>query len=353
MTYRTHQHSSHPAPFSATEALEVARVCSVGGLLGESTAMQSLFERIARAASTQAEVLIVGEGGSGKELVARGLHELSPRSTQPFLVLNCGTLPAGLVESELFGIEALTGIEGFTHRASRQGYLERAGSGTLLLEEISELAPDIQLKLLRALESGRLRRVGAQPESEVHCRVLATLPSDSHAGRLRPELLDRLSICVIAVPPLRDRDDDAELLANYFLAVLNAQEGTCKRFSAHSLSCLRQRSWPGNVRELRNAVHRAFILADGDLNLGDALDRPVSLSSNGDSQTLSIPVGTPLADAERWMILATLSKCEGNKTRAAALLGVSLKTLYNRLNAYRAQGLDLSDTDRQLIEVAN
>jgi DNA-binding NtrC family response regulator len=223
----------------------------------------------------------------------------------------------------------------------------------MLLEEVTELSPDLQRKLLRVLESRRAARVGASEEFEVRCRVIATMQDESHAARLLPELLDRLSVCTIPVPPLRERDDDVELLAHYFLAVLNSEEGTSKRFSAQSLSCLRQHAWPGNVRELRNAVHRAFIFADGDLDLAGALERPLRLSSNGDAEVLRVPVGTPLADAERWMIIATLRKCQGNKTRAAALLGVSLKTLYNRLNAYRAQGLDLSDTERQLIEVAN
>jgi DNA-binding NtrC family response regulator len=352
MANRFYQHED--APFTADDALAATRVCSVGGLLGESTAMQTLFERIARVAATQASVLFIGEGGSGKELAAHCLHTLSSRSSKPFLVLNCSAMPPALLESELFGREAGSSADdSLTHFVSQQGYLARAGEGTLLLEEIHDLSSDLQLKLVRVLESGRMLRMGAHHESPVRCRVMATVQHESQASRLRPELLDRLSVCTIAVPPLRDRDEDAELLARYFLAVLNAEEGTSKRLSNQSLECLRQYSWPGNVRELRNAVHRAFILADGDLDLTVAIDRPMPLSADGDAQVLRIPVGTPLADAERWMILATLRKCEGNKTRAAALLGVSLKTLYNRLNAYRAQGLDTSDTNRQLIEVAN
>lgn len=354
MTNRSHPRSGHAPPaFSATDALDVARVCSVGGLLGESAAMQTLFERIARAAPTHSDVLIVGEGGSGKELVARCLHQLSTRSEHPFLVINCGTLPAALIESELFGREAGSPDGTLAHFASQQGYLERAHAGTLLLEEVAELSPDVQMKLLRVLESRRVVRVGGEHEIEVKCRLVATLQHESQGARLRPELLARLSICSIGVPALREREDDVEVLASYFLAVLNAEEGTSKRFSAQSLSCLRNYPWPGNVRELRNAVHRAFVLADGDLDLAAVLERPQIPSAGSDAQILRIPVGTPLADAERWMIMATLKKCEGNKTRAAALLGVSLKTLYNRLNAYRAQGFDLSDTDRQLIEVAN
>jgi DNA-binding NtrC family response regulator len=340
-------------PFTASEALDVAKVCSVGGLLGESTAMQQLFERIARVANTHATILMVGENGSGKELTARCIHQMSTRCEQPFLVLNCGSLPPALMETELFGREAGHHEGALTHLSAEEGYIERAGSGTLLLEDVPELSPDLQLKLLRLLESGRLLRVGGELESVVHCRVIATMQRDTDASRLRPELFDFLSICVVPVPPLREREDDAELLASYFLNVLNTEEGTAKLFTPQSMECIQQYPWPGNVRELRNAVHRAFVMAERDVDLCAALERNTVLSAPSDGQILRIPVGTPLEDVERWMIMATLRKCEGNKTRAAALLGVSLKTLYNRLNAYRAQGFDLSDTDRQLIEVAN
>ena len=354
MSIRYHQSAERTSlPFTASDALEVARVCSVGGLLGESAAMQQLFERIARVANAHATILMIGEGGSGKELTARCIHQMSARYEQPFLVLNCGSLPPSLMETELFGREAGHSEGALAHLTAQEGYLERAAEGTLLLEDVPELSPDLQLKLLRMLESGRLLRVGGELESVVRCRVIATMQRDSDANRLRPELFDFLSICVMPVPPLRDREDDAELLASYFLNVLNTEEGTAKRFSSQSLECIQQYPWPGNVRELRNAVHRAFVLAEGDLDLCAALERSTTLSAAGDGQILRIPVGTPLEDVERWMIMATLRKCEGNKTRAAALLGVSLKTLYNRLNAYRAQGFNLSDNDRQLIEVAN
>ncbi len=346
-------------PFTASDALDVARVCSVGGLLGESTAMQQLFERIARVAHTHATILMVGEGGSGKELTARCIHQMSTRAEQPFLLLNCGSLPAHLMEAELFGREsghqfgALGQMSAPGQMSVQEGYVGRAGSGTLLLEDVPELTPDLQLKLLRMLESGRLLRVGGELESIVNCRVIATMQRESDASRLRPELYDFLSICMVRVPALRERDDDAELLATYFLNVLNTEEGTAKQFTPQSMECIQQYPWPGNVRELRNAVHRAFDIAERDVDLCAALERTSIAQSSSDGQILRIPVGTPLEDVERWMIMATLRKCEGNKTRAAALLGVSLKTLYNRLNAYRAQGFDLSDTDRQLIEVAN
>lgn len=336
---------------SDADALAVARVCSVGGLLGESMAMHSMFEQMARIASLHADVLIVGENGSGKELAARCLHDLSERAMQPFLVLNCSALAPALIDSGLFGHEAGLSEGTVSRLDSQQGHLERAGRGTLLLEEVSDLSPELQVKLLRALESRRFVRVGGTRELDFRCRVIATVQGNPRQG-LRPELLDRLSVCQLRIPPLRERGEDVELLANYFLQVLNAEEGTAKRLSADSAECLMNYGWPGNVRELRNAVHRAFILADGDLDLASAIDKPLPLSSISDADCLRIPVGTPLAEAERWMILATLRKCEGNKTRAAALLGVSLKTLYNRLHVYRAQGLE-SDHDRESIEVAN
>ena len=344
---------SFQSSLSDSDALAVARVCSVGGLLGESAAMHAMFEQMARIAPLHADVLIVGENGSGKELAARCLHDLSNRATQPFLILNCATLAPALVDSELFGHEAGASGASLAHLGGQEGLLQRVAHGTLLLEDIADLTPELQIKLLRALESRRSVRVGGTQERQFHGRIIATVQADPRA-HLRPELLDRLSVCQLRVPPLRERGEDAELLANYFLQVLNVEEGTAKRLSPDSGDCLAAYDWPGNVRELRNAVHRAFILAEGDLDLRSAIDRPTApLSSIGDADCLRIPVGTPLAEAERWMILATLRKCEGNKTRAAALLGVSLKTLYNRLHAYRAQGLVGSDPDRELIEVAN
>lgn len=339
--------------FDTREGMNAAlRMSARSDLLGESEAMQHLFDQIRRVAPTRASVLIVGESGTGKELVAKCLHDLSPRAELPFVAVNCGAIPASLIEAELFGHErgSFTGAV-----RSHQGYFERAGSGTLLLDEITEMPLDMQVKLLRILESCRMTRVGGDHELPVSCRVIAATNRDPERavaeGRLRPDLLYRIAVLPIAVPPLRDRDDDAEALARYFLSALNGEEGTSKRLSHDSVLCLRQHTWPGNVRELRNAVHRAYILADQELELRTVIGRPMVVSAVNDTQTLRIPVGTNLADAERWMIIATLKKCGGNKTRAAALLGVSLKTLYNRLNAYRAQGLDVRDIESEFTEV--
>ena len=337
--------SARPHEALSVDSLAVTQVCGVGHLLGESTAMHRLFDQIRRVAPTRTHVLIIGENGSGKEVVARCLHELSPLVEGPFLIANCNAIASDQIENELFGLEGAT-----------KGCFERAAGGTLLLDEITALPPDTQVKLLRALESGRMTRVGASREIDVHCRVMAASNRDPEfavkEGKLRADLLYRISVFPIVVPPLRDREEDAELLAQYFLATLNTDEGTAKRFSEDSLACIRQYAWPGNVRELRNAVHRAYLLADEELDVRSVVGKsPVSLAL-GQEQALRIPVGTNLADAERWMIIATLRKCGGNKTRAAALLGVSLKTLYNRLNAYRAQGLEVNGFDTELMEVA-
>jgi DNA-binding NtrC family response regulator len=348
----TFSNSARGNSSSARAPIEVTKT-GIGALLGESAAMRTLFDQIRRVAPTRASVLIIGESGAGKELVARTLHDHSPRADDPFLSVNCGAIAPSLIEAELFGHER-GAFPGATQPGA--GYFERAGGGTLLLDEITELPLDMQVKLLRVLDGETMMRVGGDSEIPVRCRVIAATNRDPERavadGKLRPDLLYRLAVFPLPVPPLRDREDDAELLAHYFLATLNAEEGTSKRLSGDSLLCLRQYHWPGNVRELRNVVHRAFILAAGDLELRNVVGRPMIPASVGDELTLRIPVGTNLADAERWMIIATLKKCGGNKTRAAALLGVSLKTLYNRLNAYRAQGLDMGDVDGEFTEVA-
>lgn len=340
---------------SGADALAVTQVCGVDELLGESAAMQRLFEQIRRVAPTRSSVLIIGESGTGKELVARCLHKLGAAASAPFIAVSCGALPAESMERELFGQEA-SAVEEPDSNPAHCGYLERAAGGSLFLDEITELPTGMQAKLLRALESGRILRVGGLKEIDLDCRILAATHRDPQLaveeGQLRAELLYRICVFPLAMAPLREREDDAGLLAQYFLATLNAEEGTAKRFSEDSLLCIRQYSWPGNVRELRNAVHRAFLLADEVLELRAVVGKARIATMPGQEQMLRIPVGTNLAAAERWMIIATLKKCEGNKTRAAALLGVSLKTLYNRLNAYRAQGLDVSDFDTELMEVA-
>jgi DNA-binding NtrC family response regulator len=312
-------------------------------LLGDSLPMRTLNDQLGRVAPTRASVLIVGESGSGKEVVARALHDRSPRSGRPFVAVNCGAIPPSLIEAELFGYErgSFTGAV-----RAHAGYFERAADGTLLLDEITEMPLEMQAKLLRVLESGQLLRVGGSKDVEIRCRVLAATNRDPQAavteGRLRADLLFRLAVFPLRVPALRERDADATLLAREFLRELNEEEQLDKRLSADSLAFTRQYGWPGNVRELRNAVQRAFILADDDLDLRAALipvttgSYPVEAQDSDESARLRVSVGMTLAEVEHEMVVATLKRCGGNKTRTAAMLGVSLKTLYNRLNEYRA-----------------
>jgi DNA-binding NtrC family response regulator len=307
-----------------------------GRLLGASPAMQAIYGMIAKVAPTDATVFVVGESGSGKEVVARTVHELSERASRPFVAVNCGAIPSNLIEAELFGHEkgAFTGAN-----RQHQGVFERAAGGTLFLDEITEMAPEMQVRLLRVLETGHFVRVGGSEELHADVRVVAATNRQPAAavaaGHLREDLMYRLAVFPVELPPLRSRGDDVELLADHFLAELNAEAGTCKRFARTAAAAMRAHHWPGNVRELKNAVHRAFILANEELDLGFAhLAAPCA----AEGERLEFPIGTALAEMERQAIFATLDHCGGNKRRCAEILGISLKTLYNRLTAYQAVG---------------
>jgi len=315
-----------------------------GRLYGACDAMQQLFATIERAAPTSATAIILGESGSGKELVASRIHELSPRHDAPFVAINCGAIPETLIESELFGHE-----RGSFTGAARQhrGCFERADKGTLFLDEISEMPVDMQVRLLRVLEVGRFTRVGGDQEIATDVRVIAatnrTLNDAVAAGKLRSDLMYRLCVIPIEIPPLRDREGDALLLARMFLEELNIEQGVDKRFSPAAAERISSYHWPGNVRELRNVVQRAFVLCDRDVDVdidpyGAGTLAPMTTGGNGgspSSRMISVPVGTSLDEAERALILATLDSVAGSKVQAAKLLGISLKTLYNRLQAYR------------------
>ena len=302
-------------------------------LIGRSSAIDAVLQLIARVAPTEATVLVCGESGSGKELVARSIHDLSARRSGPFVAINCGAVPPTLVESELFGHEkgSFTGAVS-THR----GLIERAEGGTLFLDEITEMPLDLQVRLLRFLETRSFYRVGGREELRADLRVIAATnrnPGQAvRDGQLREDLLYRLAVFPIDVPPLRAREGDAALLGRHFLDNLNRAHGTDKRFSAAASATLRAHTWPGNVRELRNAVERAYILCDEIVEL-----EPETMPSNGvtNQAELRIPIGTRLADVERSLIEATLGHFMGNKRRAAEVLGCSLKTLYNKLAAYQ------------------
>jgi len=310
-----------------------------GPLVGVSASMQQVYDLIGRVAATEATVLLLGESGTGKELVAQTIHAQSRRRNGAFVPVNCGAVAPGLIESELFGHErgSFTGAER-THR----GFFERALGGTLFLDEISEMAPELQVRLLRVLETGSVARVGGERDVPIDVRVIAASNVDPavavRGGKLREDLLYRLSVFPIRLPPLRERPEDIDLLAEYFLSRLNeTSEAAPRRLTRAALRRLRSHSWPGNVRELANAVQRAFILADDEIDAAclPAPLRAAAVDSGDEGPVLRVRVGSTVADAERRLILATLEECGGNKDRAARLLGISLKTLYNKLNRYR------------------
>ena len=311
---------------------ELRKLGRFGSMVGSSPPMQKVFDLIARVATTDACVLISGETGTGKELVAETIHSLSRRSRQPFLPVNCGALSAHLIESELFGHErgSFTGAE-----KMHKGYFERAHGGTLLLDEVTE-AVDIQVRLLRALETSTITRVGGTEPIKVDVRIVAAtsqrVDEAVAAGKLREDLFYRLNVFPIHLPPLRERGDDIELLADSILAALNREAGTTKHFTRACLDRLHRHSWPGNVRELQNVIRRAFILAEGDVGV-DSL--PLEVNEQLSATSLVTRVGTPIAEVEKRLILATLEHCDGDKKKAADVLKISLKTLYNRLNEYK------------------
>jgi len=321
---------------------QLRRLGRFGKLVGRSAPMQEVYNLIARVAPTMATVLVVGESGTGKELVAETVHELSRRKDRPLFAVNCGAVSPNLIESELFGHEkgSFTGAD-----RRRPGYFERAAGGTLLLDEITEMTPELQVKLLRVLESGRFLRVGGNDPIETDVRIVAATnrnPADAVAsGALREDLYYRLNVFTIHLPPLRERGDDMDLLAQHFLDELNSAEGTDKRWSQQALRAVAERPWRGNVRELRNAVHRAFILADREID-EDAIQafepiRNGEAASVSDDNKLEMSVGSEIAAVEKRLILATLEHFDGDKKKAAQTLGISLKTLYNRLSVYRAE----------------
>jgi DNA-binding NtrC family response regulator len=319
---------------------ELRRLGHFGRLVGRSAPMQDVYNLIARVAPTMATVLVVGESGTGKELVAETVHALSRRSEQPLFAVNCGAVAPNLIESELFGHEkgSFTGAD-----RRRAGYFERAAGGTLFLDEITEMPSELQVKLLRVLESGQFLRVGGNEPIEADARIVAATNRDPReaveSGVLREDLYYRLNVFPIVLPPLRDRGEDIELLAQYFLDQLNGAEQTQKRWGKDALRAVSSRPWPGNVRELRNAVQRAFILADREID-GEAIRafEPIRDAEVATASDIGSLVGSEIAAVEKRLILATLEHFDGDKTKAAQTLGISLKTLYNRLAVYRTEG---------------
>jgi two-component system response regulator AtoC len=305
-----------------------------GPLVGASPAMQQVYDLVSRVAPSSAAVLITGESGTGKELVAETVHELSRRANEPYLVVNCAAISPTLIDSELFGHErgSFTGADRVHH-----GYFERAHRGTLFLDEVSEMPLDLQSKLLRVLESGAVARVGGEKMLKIDVRIIAASNRDLEAavaaGRFREDLLYRLNLFPIRLPPLRERVEDIEALTEHFLAELNRQEDTHKTLAPATAAILRRCAWPGNVRELKNVIHRAIILAEQEI-------APAHLAPEltGHGAAARLPsVLTTLAEAERRLILAALEHFEGDRRKAAEALGVSLRTLYSRLREYAAE----------------
>ena len=317
----------------------------LGELVGASAPMREIFSLIRQVAPTTATVLITGEGGTGKELAARALHQLSPRRDGPFVAVNCAAMPETLIESELFGHEkgAFTGAV-----ERRRGCFELAHGGTLLLDEIGEMPLATQAKLLRVLEERRVRRLGGSKEIEVDVRVLGAsnrrLEEEVRAGRFREDLYFRLHVFEIRMPPLRERLEDLPLLCEAMIRELN-QRHQCQvaGVSPEALALLRQQSWPGNVRELRNALERAVILAGSGMlgrqhfaGLAPAAREPAGSAAPAPDE-IRLRIGTTVDEAERALIEATLRYTGNNRTRAAAILGISQKTLFNKLREYGSQ----------------
>ncbi|MGH8069264.1 MAG: sigma-54-dependent transcriptional regulator [Candidatus Entotheonellia bacterium] len=375
---------------------QLQRLGTFGALIGKAKPMQKLYTLIERVSMSDVSVFITGESGSGKELVAQTIHNLSKRRRERFVAINCGAVPPTLIENELFGHErgAFTGAD-----QRQEGYFEMADDGSIFLDEITEMPPDLQVKLLRVLEQNKFRRIGGRQEVEIDVRVISATNRDPFKAieehKLREDLYYRLNVFPIHVPPLREHLDDIPLLASYFLEMLNEKEGkNLTSFEPEVLQALEQHSWPGNVRELRNVINRAYILASsntisvsclpdelkpqdaarprpkvleipigltleeiqrrviaatleyvsGDTSKADALlgipAKPLTETGavNDGSPTVAIRVGTPIDDVERLLITKTLELNQGNKPKTAENLGISLKTLYNKLERYELKG---------------
>ena len=315
------------------------KVWGFGKLVGKSKAMQEVYRLIDLAAPTSAPVLISGESGTGKELVAHILHELSPRSQKAFVAVNCSAIPETLLESEIFGHErgAFTGA-----MERRVGCFELANEGTIFLDEIAEMSPATQAKFLRIVEDGTVRRLGGKQEIKIDVRVLAATNKDPlkaiKDGALREDLYYRLNVFTLPLPALRERGEDIPLLIQAFVEELNVKyEKRIKSVDEVTLQALLRHPWPGNVRELRNTIERAMIVCETDLVASRHLPPSIASETKGDGpDSITVPFGISLEEAEKDLIRRTLASVNNNKTKAAEILGISLKTLHNKLHRYGA-----------------
>jgi DNA-binding NtrC family response regulator len=320
------------------EALE--REETPGGLVGTSRAMRALREQLAVLAASDASALLVGESGTGKEVAARAIHAMSARRARAFVAVNAAAIPEGLIESEVFGHEqgAFTGAV-----AARAGCFEQADGGTLFLDEIGEMPVALQPKLLRVLEDGRARRLGSAREVAFDVRVLAATNRDPaeavRDGRVREDLLYRLNVFEITMPPLRDRASDVPLLVRHFIHAFNRKHGTSvEAVREAALERLGAWHWPGNVRELRNVIERAVVIARHGWIEPSHLPAYVKADPGGHARPLELPPRTTLAEAERMVVLSALERTGHNKAAAARELGLDVKTIRNRLRAWGVEG---------------
>jgi DNA-binding NtrC family response regulator len=309
-----------------------------GSMIGNSPEMRKIYQVIEQASPTNASVLVTGESGTGKELVATTIHHLSARATFPFVAINCAAIPETLLESEIFGHEK----GAFTGAADRRpGCFELADRGTLFLDEIGEMTPATQVKLLRVLQEQRFRRLGGRTEQSVDVRVLAATNADPleavQKGKLREDLYYRLNVFSLRLPPLRERKEDLPLLIQAFINEFNTRnQRTIAGVDQQAMRLLEQYAWPGNVRELRNVIERATILAAGPLIEPKHLPPALAEEPHAPPQPqVALAPGITVEEAERRLIMMTLEHTRDNKTRAAEILGISLKTLHNKLNKLR------------------
>jgi DNA-binding NtrC family response regulator len=312
------------------------RAGELGSLIGQSREMTRVMALIEQVAPSSASVIITGDSGTGKELAARTIHELSPRRDRPYVAINCAALPETLMESELFGHErgAFTSAD-----RRREGCFELANGGTLLLDEVSEMKPELQAKLLRVIEERKLRRLGGTSEVPIDVRVLAATNCNLEAAvqerKFRTDLYYRLNVFAIELPPLCEHADDIPALVEHFLHELTPPKGkTVTGVDSECLELLKSYRWPGNVRQLRNVIERALIVTRGPM-ISVADISPEVKGVVGTTSGFEVSLGMSLDDIEREVILKTIEFVDGNKSRAAEMLGISIKTLYNRLEQYQ------------------
>lgn len=305
------------------------------GIIGKSEVMQDVFQLIVKAARTDVTVLIRGASGTGKELVAQAIHELSQRKTKPFIAVNTGAIPPTMVGSELFGHEK----GAFTSAiSSRKGYFEITKGGTLFLDEISAMDENMQVSLLRVLETRRIKRIGGSDMINVDVRVITATNKDlwneALAGRFREDLLYRLDVFTINLPPLRERQEDIPLLAEHFLQLYNNEyRRKIKKISAGAMKALLNYDWAGNVRELQNTIQRVILVCEGDVITVNDLPARLVASDRHDG-AVQIDIGTSLREAEKTIIEKTLLSLRGNKNKTAKILGISRKSLYNKMSRH-------------------